>query len=106
MLVNTLDLSGDAYDSFEDVSKNSTYYKDISLAQQFGVIMQYGGKFNPNSDISASEAIDFASNAAVIYRDKHNIKGTVSENNLRTKLNKDNKVTLQEASSIISMITK
>ena len=81
----------------------STYYKAISLAQQYGIIMQYGGKF---VQISESEAIEFTLNAVSVYKTKNDVKKDISSKTLKSKLNGDNKLTLAEAAALIRSIVQ
>ena len=106
MIVDTLRLSGNAYDSFSDVPNTSTYYKAISLAQQYGIIMQYGGKFGPDNQISESEAIEFTLNAVSVYKTKNDVKKDIYSKTLKSKLNGDNKLTLAEAAALIRSIVQ
>ena len=103
MIVNLLDLNGNVYDSFKDVPKTNPYYKDISLAQQYGIITQYGGSFGVESNTTEDEAIEFLVNASAVYSKK--VK-PITKEELYSKTNKDNRLTFAEASAMISYIMK
>lgn len=55
MLVRALNLNADADDNYEDVPLDSYYYNSIGIAKKMGIALSYGGRFEPEKNITRED---------------------------------------------------
>lgn len=78
ILVNTLGLDGDAKSNFADVDSSAWYYKNVGLANKYGITNGDGvGNFNPNSKISRQDMAVMISRAFKIAHSEDLVGDTV-----------------------------
>ncbi|WP_052693380.1 X2-like carbohydrate binding domain-containing protein [Desulfosporosinus sp. I2] len=68
MLVNTLGLTADFTDNFDDVQPDAYYYIAVGTAKKLGIAADSGNRFNPTESISRQDMMMLATRALEKYQ--------------------------------------